>query len=59
LQQYVNAYTGASAVNTHASNENFDFGAGILTNGMCVGVANGFNGNIKLQCKIQWKIISL
>ncbi|MFI5128508.1 MAG: hypothetical protein ACHQFX_00895 [Chitinophagales bacterium] len=49
LQQYVNAYTGASAgANTHASNENFDFGAG-NTYKWDVGVASGFIGNIKFQ----------
>jgi hypothetical protein len=49
MQQYVNAYTGASAgADTHASNENFEFGAG-NTYKWDLGVASGFVGNIKFQ----------
>ena len=49
MTQYVNAYTGASAgANTHASNENFEFGAG-NTYKWDLGVASGFVGNIKFQ----------
>ena len=49
MTQYVNAYTGASAgANTHASNENFEFGAG-QTYKWDLGVASGFVGNIKFQ----------
>ncbi|MDB5205034.1 MAG: hypothetical protein JWR72_109 [Flavisolibacter sp.] len=49
MTQYVNAYTGASAgANTHASNENFEFGAG-QTYKWDLGVASGFIGNIKFQ----------
>ncbi len=49
MTQYVNAYTGASAgTNTHASNENFEFGAG-NTYKWDLGVASGFVGNIKFQ----------
>ncbi len=49
MTQYVNAYTGASAgANTHASNENFIFGAG-NTYKWDLAVASGFVGNIKFQ----------
>ena len=49
MTQYVNAYTGASAgADTHASNENFEFGAG-NTYKWDLGVASGFVGNIKFQ----------
>jgi hypothetical protein len=49
MTQYVNAYTGASAgANTHASNENFEFGAG-NTYKWDLAVASGFVGNIKFQ----------
>lgn len=49
MTQYVNAYTGANAgANTHASNENFEFGAG-NTYKWDLGVASGFVGNIKFQ----------
>jgi hypothetical protein len=49
MTQYVNAYTGASVgANTHASNENFEFGAG-NTYKWDLGVASGFVGNIKFQ----------
>lgn len=49
MTQYVNAYTGASAgANTHASNENFEFGPG-NTYKWDLGVASGFVGNIKFQ----------
>jgi len=49
MTQYVNAYTGASAgADTHASNENFEFGAG-NTYKWDLGVASGFIGNIKFQ----------
>jgi len=49
MTQYVNTYTGASAgANTHASNENFEFGAG-NTYKWDLGVASGFVGNIKFQ----------
>ena len=49
MTQYVNAYTGASAgADTHASNENFEFGAG-NTYRWDLGVASGFVGNIKFQ----------
>ncbi len=49
MTQYVNAYTGASAgANTHASNENFEFGTG-NTYKWDLGVASGFVGNIKFQ----------
>lgn len=49
MTQYVNAYTGADAgANTHASNENFEFGAG-NTYKWDLGVASGFVGNIKFQ----------
>jgi len=49
MTQYVNAYTGASAgANTHASNENFEFGSG-NTYKWDLGVASGFVGNIKFQ----------
>jgi hypothetical protein len=49
MQQYVNAYTGASAgADTHASNENFEFGTG-NTYKWNLGVASGFVGNIKFQ----------
>lgn len=49
MTQYVNAYTGASAgANTHASNENFEFGAG-QSYKWDLGVASGFVGNIKFQ----------
>ena len=49
LQQYVNAYTGASAgADTHASNESFEFFAG-NTYQWSLGVASGFVGNIKFQ----------
>ena len=47
--QYVNAYTGADAgANTHASNENFEFGAGYIYK-WDLAVASGFVGNIKFQ----------
>ncbi|WP_309609477.1 hypothetical protein [Flavobacterium sp.] len=49
MTQYVNAYTGADAgANTHASNENFEFGNG-NTYKWDLGVASGFVGNIKFQ----------
>ncbi len=49
MTQYVNAYTGTSAgADTHASNENFIFGAG-NTYKWDLGVASGFVGNIKFQ----------
>jgi hypothetical protein len=49
MTQYVNAYTGADAgANTHASNENYEFGAG-NTYKWDLGVASGFVGNIKFQ----------
>ena len=49
MTQYVNAYTGANAgADTHASNENFEFGAG-NTYKWDIGVASGFVGNIKFQ----------
>lgn len=49
MTQYVNAYTGASAgANTHASNQNFIFGAG-GTYKWDLAVASGFVGNIKFQ----------
>ena len=49
LTQYVNAYTGVSAgADTHASNENFEFGAGQMYKWDLV-VASGFIGNIKFQ----------
>ena len=49
MTQYVNAYTGASAgADTHASNENFEFGAG-NTYKWDLGVASGFVGSIKFQ----------
>jgi hypothetical protein len=49
MTQYVNAYTGASAgANTHASNENYEFGSG-STYKWDLGVASGFVGNIKFQ----------
>ena len=49
MQQYVNAYTGANAgMNTHASNESFEFGEG-GTYHWNLGVASGFVGNIKFQ----------
>ena len=49
MTQYVNAYTGADAgANTHASNENFEFGAG-QTYKWDLGVASGFVGSIKFQ----------
>jgi len=49
MTQYVNAYTGASAgANTHASNENFEFGSG-NTYKWDLGVASGFVGSIKFQ----------
>lgn len=49
MTQYVNAYTGADAgVNTHASNENFEFGPGNAYK-WDLGVASGFVGNIKFQ----------
>ena len=49
MTQYVNAYTGANAgANTHASNENFEFGPG-NTYKWDLGVASGFVGNIKFQ----------
>lgn len=49
MQQYVNAYTGANAgMNTHASNESFEFGEG-STYHWNLGVASGFVGNIKFQ----------
>jgi hypothetical protein len=49
MTQYVNANTGASAgADTHASNENFEFGAA-NTYKWDLAVANGFVGNIKFQ----------
>ena len=49
MTQYVNAYTGASAgADTHASAENFEFGAG-NTYKWDLGVASGMVGNIKFQ----------
>ncbi len=49
MTQYVNANTGADAgANTHASNQNFEFGAG-NTYKWDLGVASGFVGNIKFQ----------
>ncbi|MBC7903374.1 MAG: hypothetical protein H7Y27_08120 [Gemmatimonadaceae bacterium] len=49
MTQYVNAVTGASAgADTHASNENFAFGAGNTYN-WDLGVASGFVGSIKFQ----------
>ena len=49
MQQYVNAYTGASAgADTHASNEVFEFDAG-NTYRWSLSVASGFVGNIKFQ----------
>lgn len=49
MTQYVNAYTGASAgANTHASNENYEFGSGNSYK-WDLGVASGFVGNIKFQ----------
>ncbi len=49
MQQYVNAYTGTSAgADTHASNENFEFGPA-NTYKWDLGVASGFVGNIKFQ----------
>jgi hypothetical protein len=48
-QQYVNANTGADAgMSSHASNENFEFGAG-ATYKWDLGVASGMVGNIKFQ----------
>ncbi len=47
--QYVNAYTGADAgMDTHASNERFEFGPG-NTYKWSLGVASGQVGNIKFQ----------
>lgn len=49
LTQYVYANTGASAgANTHASNQNFEFGTA-NTYKWDLTVANGFVGNIKFQ----------
>lgn len=49
MTQYVNVYTGAEAgANTHASNENFEFGTG-NTYKWNLGVASGFVVNIKCQ----------
>lgn len=49
MQQYVNAYTGASAgADTHASSESFVFTPG-NTYKWDLGVAGGFVGNIKFQ----------
>jgi hypothetical protein len=49
MTQYVNAYTGASAgADTHASAQNFVFGAGNSYK-WDIGVASGFVGNIKFQ----------
>lgn len=49
--QYVNAYTGFDAgMDTHASNENFNIGAGNTYN-WDLGVASGQVGNIKFQSK--------
>ncbi|MEP7077162.1 MAG: hypothetical protein ABI878_15255, partial [Acidobacteriota bacterium] len=46
---YVNAYTGASAgTDTHASIENFQFGAG-NSYAWDIGVASGYVGSIKFQ----------
>ena len=51
IQQYVNAYTGASAgMSSHASNETFVFGAKQTYN-WSIGVASGMVGNIKFQSK--------
>jgi hypothetical protein len=47
--QYVNTYTGNSAgMDTHASNEKFEFGPG-NTYKWDLGIASGFVGNIKFQ----------
>lgn len=47
--QYVHAYTGLSAgMDTHSSNENFDFGAA-QSYKWEIAVASGFVGNIKFQ----------
>ncbi|NOT52459.1 MAG: hypothetical protein HOP10_14410 [Chitinophagaceae bacterium] len=49
MTQYVNANTGASAgTDTHASNQNFEFGAGNSYK-WDLAVASGFVGNIKFQ----------
>jgi hypothetical protein len=49
MTQYVNVYTGASAgADTHASAENFEFGAG-NTYKWDLAVASGMVGNIKFQ----------
>jgi hypothetical protein len=49
MLQYVNTNTGASAgADTHASNENFEFGAGNSYK-WDLAVASGFTGNIKFQ----------
>ena len=49
MLQYANIYTGADAgANTHASAENFVFGAG-NTYKSDLGVASGMVGNIKFQ----------
>ncbi len=49
MTQYVNIYTGASAgADTHASAENFEFGAG-NTYKWDIAVASGMVGNIKFQ----------
>jgi hypothetical protein len=48
-QQYVNAYTGASAgMDTHSSNQNFEFGPQ-NTYKWDLSVASGFVGSIKFQ----------
>lgn len=48
-QQYVNAYTGASAgMDTHSSNQNFEFGPQ-NTYTWDLSVASGFVGSIKFQ----------
>jgi hypothetical protein len=48
IQQYVNAYTGASAgMDTHSSSENFEFTGTAYK--WDIAVANGFVGNIKFQ----------
>jgi hypothetical protein len=47
--QYVNAYTGLNAgMNSHASNQNFQFGPGSTYN-WDLGVASGMVGNLKFQ----------
>ena len=59
MTQYVNANTGASAgADTHASNENFEFGAG-NTYKWDLAVASGFVGSIKFQSVKSSGIFSL